>query len=131
MVKLSHTSRMVQMMKHTTNFCLKCSSHCCALHLTLLQPHTRQKNSTGQTAASKKENAGFPSQKKMIAIKTEYANALTYIDMFHSAACWHIKANAKTKFELSTSKEAKMDALKEQICINVTGFAWKDLHHPR
>ena len=26
--------------------------------------------------------------KKMIAIQTEYTNAVMYIEMFHSAACW-------------------------------------------
>ena len=32
--------------------------------------------------------------KKMIAVQTEYANALTYIEVFHSAACWCTKADA-------------------------------------
>jgi len=66
----------------------------------------------------------------MIAVQTEYANALTYIEMFHSAACWRTKADAKTKYELLTSRAAKLDAVKEQIRIRVAGFGWKDLHHP-
>ena len=48
----------------------------------------------------------------MIAVKTEYANALTYIEMFHSAACWCNTADAKTKYELLNSRAAKMDAVK-------------------
>ena len=66
----------------------------------------------------------------MIAVQTEYANALTYIEMFHSAACWRTKSDANTKYELLTSRAAKMDAVKEQIRIRVAGFGWKDLHHP-
>ncbi len=50
--------------------------------------------------------------------------------MFHSAACWRNTADAKTKYELLNSRAAKMDAVKEQICIRVSGFGWKDLHHP-
>ena len=58
----------------------------------------------------------------MIADQTEYANALTYIEMFHSAACWHNTADAKTKYELLNSRVAKMDAVKERIPIRVSGF---------
>ena len=34
-------------------------------------------------------------KKKMLAVQLEYANALTYIDMFHSGACWKSKVDAK------------------------------------
>jgi len=67
--------------------------------------------------------------KKMIAIQTEYTNNLGSCQMFHSAACWRTKSDANTKYELLTSREAKMNATKEQIHICVAGFGWKDLHH--
>ncbi len=41
--------------------------------------------------AAKKLKQGLLCQKKMVAVQKEYANALTYIDMFHSAACWQNK----------------------------------------
>ena len=34
-------------------------------------------------------------KKKMLTVQLEYANALTYIDMFHSGACWKSKVDAK------------------------------------
>ena len=78
----------------------------------------------------KKKKQDILRNKKMIAVQTEYANALTYIEMFHSVACWHNTADAKTKYELLNSRAAKMDAMKEQSRIHVVGFRWKDLHHP-
>jgi hypothetical protein len=69
-------------------------------------------------------------KKKMIAVQLEYANALTYIDMFHSQACWKSKTDAKTAFKKLNSRAAKLEAVKDQIRIRVIGFGWKDLHHP-
>ena len=69
-------------------------------------------------------------KKKMLAMQTEYAHALTYIDMFNSVACWRTKSIATTEFGKIQSKTAKLDAVKEQIRIRVLGFGWKDLHHP-
>ena len=68
-------------------------------------------------------------KKKMLAMKTEYANALTYIHMFNSSVCWKTKLIAITEFGKLQSKTAKLDAVKEQIRIYVLGFGWRDLHH--
>ncbi len=34
-------------------------------------------------------------KKKMLTVQLEYANALTYTDMFHSGECWTSKVDAK------------------------------------
>mmetsp|Transcript_26186 Transcript_26186/g.44648 ORF Transcript_26186/g.44648 Transcript_26186/m.44648 type:complete len:365 (-) Transcript_26186:8-1102(-) len=78
----------------------------------------------------KKEKQDMLRKRKLIAVQTEYANALTYIDMFHSPAGWKTRKEARTKFNALGSKTAKLDAVKEQIRIRVIGFGWKDLHHP-
>jgi hypothetical protein len=57
-------------------------------------------------------------------------NALTYIDMFNSSACWKTKSIAQTEFGKLQRKTAKLDAVKEQIRIRVLGFGCKNLHHP-
>ena len=69
-------------------------------------------------------------RKKMLAVQLEYANALTYMDMFHSQACWKSKKDAKAAFKKLNSHAAKLEAVKDQIRIRVIGFGWKDLHHP-
>ena len=63
-------------------------------------------------------------------MQKEYVNALTYIDMFHSPACWKTVAEAKRLFRSLSSNASKLEAVKEQIRIRVVGFGWKDLHHP-
>ena len=68
-------------------------------------------------------------RKKFIAAQTKYADALTYIDMFHSPACWMTKADARREFGKLASKTAKLNTVKEQIRIRVLGFGWDDLHH--
>jgi hypothetical protein len=90
---------------------------------------------TEQTALDKQREAKRVKQEmlrknKMLAMQKEYANALTYIDMFNSSACWETKSIAQTEFRKLQSKTAKLDAVKEQIRIRVLGFGWKDLHHP-
>jgi hypothetical protein len=79
---------------------------------------------------AKKKKQDFLRHKKLIAIQNEYANALTFIDMYHSPACWSTKSDAKKAFDKLNSRAARMDAVKEQIRIRVIGFGWKDLHHP-
>ena len=44
---------------------------------------------------SKRKHREELQKKKMLAVQLEYANALTYIDMFHSGACWKSKVDAK------------------------------------
>ncbi len=39
-----------------------------------------------QNAKDRKKNA--PRKKKIVAAQTKYANVLTYIEMYHSPACW-------------------------------------------
>ena len=66
---------------------------------------------------------------KLLGCQQAYANALTYIEMFHSPAGWQTKAIALAEFEKLTSKSSKLDAVKDQIRIRVLGFGWDDLHH--
>ena len=68
--------------------------------------------------------------RKLIAAQREYANALTFIEMYHSDACWKTGAVARREYSKLGSKTAKLDAVKEQIRIRVIGFGWKDLSHP-
>ena len=42
-------------------------------------------------------------EKKTLAIHEKYAKALTYIDMYHSPACWRNKREAKTMYNQLTS----------------------------
>ena len=79
---------------------------------------------------SKRKHQEELRKKKMLAVQLEYANALTYIDMFHSGACWKSKVDAKKYFSKLNSRAAKLEAVKDQIRIRVIGFGWKDLHHP-
>ena len=67
--------------------------------------------------------------KKIVVAQMEYANALTYTDMYHSDVCWKTAGDARRAFSKLTSKTAKLDAVKEQIRIRVLGFGWDDLHH--
>ena len=60
----------------------------------------------------------------------EYAHALTYIDMFHSSACWRTVSETRWVYSKLTSVIAQADMVKEQIRISVIGFGWDDLHHP-
>ena len=52
-------------------------------------------------------------EKKLMAAQREYANALTYIDMYHSSACWKTSSNIRKEFSNLTSATAKKDATKE------------------
>ena len=66
----------------------------------------------------------------MLDVQLEYANALTYMDMFHSQACWKSKTDAKTSFKKLNSFAVKLETVNDRIQIQVIGFGWKDLHHP-
>jgi hypothetical protein len=89
-----------------------------------------EKTALDKQREAKKQKQEFLRQKKMIAMQKEYVNALTYIDMFHSPACWKTVAEAKRLFRSLSSNASKLEAVKEQIRIRVVGFGWKDLHHP-
>jgi len=67
---------------------------------------------------------------KIIPMKREYANALTYIDMFHWSACWRTVSEARQVYNKLTSVTAQKEAVKENIRIRVIGFGWDDLYHP-
>ena len=66
-------------------------------------------------------------KRKLEAVKAEYANALTYIDMFHSPACWKTAADVRREFSKLESESARKEAVKEQIRIRVIGFGWTDV----
>ena len=68
-------------------------------------------------------------KKKLLAAQYSYAAALTFIEMYHSDACWKTTAAARKKFNELGSETAKRDAVKDQIRIRVNGLGWKDLHH--
>ncbi len=53
----------------------------------------------------------------MLAVQLEYANALTYIDMFHSGACWKSKADAQKNFSKLKSQVARLEGVTDQIRI--------------
>ena len=69
-------------------------------------------------------------EKKIVAAQREYANALTFIEMYHSQACWKTAAQVRAGFAKKKSKTAQVEAVKEQIRIRTVGFGWKDLHTP-
>ena len=54
-------------------------------------------------------------KKKFVAAQREYANALTFIEMYHSAACWKTGAVSWQEYSKLGSKTAKLEAVKEQI----------------
>ena len=66
----------------------------------------------------------------MLAAQRKYANALTFIEMYHSQACWKTAAQVRAGFAKKKSKTAQVEAVKEQIRIRTVGFGWKDLHTP-
>ncbi len=88
-----------------------------------------EKTALDKQRESKQKKQDLLRNKKILAVQKEYSNALTYIDMFHSPACWRTKNDAQKAFESLRSKAARMEAIKEQIRIRVIGFGWKDHHH--
>ena len=68
-------------------------------------------------------------RKKLLAAQSEYADALAYIEMFHSAACWRTSRDVHKNFNGLKSETAQREAMKEQIRIRVIGLGWKDLSH--
>jgi len=80
-------------------------------------------------AKSKQQKKEALRKKKLVAAQVQYANALTYIDMYHSPACWRDIGEARKKYGKLRSETAKREACKEQIRIRVLGFGWSDLHH--
>ena len=63
-------------------------------------------------------------EKKIVAAQREYTNALTYIDMFHSSACWKTVIETRQAYSKLTSVTAQKEAVKEQIRIRVVIFDW-------
>ena len=47
-----------------------------------------EKTALDKQRESKQKKQDLLRNKKMLAVQKEYANALTYIDMFHLRACW-------------------------------------------
>lgn len=66
-------------------------------------------------------------EKKLLAAQQEYANALTYIDMFHSTAGWRTVKDARREFAKLTSETARREGLKEQFRMRKVGFGWDDV----
>ena len=85
---------------------------------------------TRQAEGGKEKKQDSLRARKHHAVQEKYTRALTYIDMYHSPACWRTKSDAKKEFKKLESKTARLDAVKEQQRIRVIGFGWDDLHHP-
>jgi hypothetical protein len=96
-----------------------------------LSPEVRkdEKVALDKQREAKKRRLQLLRDKKILAATQEYATALTYIDMYHSDACWKTATQARKQFSKLTSITAKKKAVKEQIKVRVVGFGWKDLHH--
>ena len=52
-------------------------------------------------------------KKKLMAAQKEYASALTYIEMYHSQACWRSEEDIALQFEKPTSNTARVNAVKD------------------
>ena len=63
-----------------------------------------------------------------MAEQKEYSSALTYIEMYHSQACWRSEEGVAYQFAKITSNMARVNAVKEQIKIREIGFGWNDVH---
>eukprot|EP00957_Ditylum_brightwellii_P110304 8413040-Ditylum_brightwellii.AAC.1 len=57
----------------------------------------------------------------------EYIDALYYLDIYGSEACWKTAGIVDTELKKLTSKIAKLRVLKENIWIQTIGLGWKDL----
>ena len=68
-------------------------------------------------------------QKKLVAAQSEYADALIFLEMFHSPACWRTVREIHRNFNELGSDTAQREAMKTQIRIRVIGLGWKDLGH--
>ena len=66
-----------------------------------------------QREAKKKKQDSLRAR-KLQAVQEKYARALTYIDMYHSPACWRTKADTRKEFNKLESKTARLDTVKEQ-----------------
>lgn len=108
------------------------------MHASLLKfalkiaPEVRKAESAAldRQRAAKAKRQALLRKKKLEACQREYANALTYIEMYHSRACWRTATEVRRAFSELTSETARKEAVKEQIRLRVVGFGWKDLHHP-
>lgn len=80
--------------------------------------------------AAKEEKRKLLRKNKLLAAQEEYVKALTYIEMYHSPACWNTREEVHQRFNNLSSETARKEAVKEQIRIRVLGFGWKDLHIP-
>ena len=66
-----------------------------------IAPNVRrsEKRALDKQQDPKQKKQDLLQNKKMLAVQKEYANALMYIDMFHSPACWQTKNDAQKAFE--------------------------------
>ena len=89
----------------------------------------RERAALDRQRESKKFKMETLRKKKLLAAQYEYAAALTFIEMYHSDACWKDAIIARRKFDALGSDTAKREAVKDQIRIRVNGLGWKDVHH--
>ena len=70
-------------------------------------------NASIQQAPEKQRKAEILREKKLLAAQSECADALTYIEMYHSPAAWKSARDVQRNFSKLASKTAKRDAMKE------------------
>ena len=59
-----------------------------------------------------------------------YIDGIYYHEMYHSHACWRTSSMVDRELNKLKSKNAKLNALKENIRMRVLGLGWKDLATP-
>ena len=64
---------------------------------------------------------------KLMDAQKEYAIALTYIEMYHSQACWILEEDVARQLSRLTSNTARVNAVKYQIRIREIVFGWNDI----
>ena len=94
------------------------------------QVRKAEKAALEKQRAAKKKKQDKLKEMKLEAATAEYVKTLTYLEMFHSPACWKTAKDVRQRFGKLGSETAKRNAVKEQIRIRVLGLQWKDLHTP-
>ena len=59
-----------------------------------------------------------------------YIDGIYYHEMYHSYTCWKTSSLVDRELNRLKSKNANLNALKENIRMRALGFGWKDLAAP-
>jgi len=82
-----------------------------------IAPEVRKSESAAldRQRKAKKRKQELLHRKRLVASQKEYANALTFIEMYHSRACWKMAAQARKAFSKLGSVLAKKEAVKSRF----------------